>query len=58
LASVRTDWKARAAAANPPVPGEILEQAIPLLDALEAAFRALEARIPADGLAWDGPDCE
>jgi len=51
-----SDWKARAAAANPPVPNEILDQVIPPLEALEAAFRPLQREIPPDGLAWDGPD--
>jgi|HubBroStandDraft_4_1064222.scaffolds.fasta_scaffold914010_2 hypothetical protein len=51
-----TDWKAKAAAANPPVPDEILDQVIPPLEALEAAFRPLERAIPPDALAWNGPD--
>jgi len=51
-----TDWKARAGAASPPIPEEILDQVIPPLEALEAAFRPLEREIPPDGLAWDGPD--
>jgi hypothetical protein len=50
-----TDWKARAAAADPPVPAAILGQVIAPLEALETAFRALEDRIPADGLPWTPP---
>jgi hypothetical protein len=49
-----TDWKALAAAAKPPVPEELLEQVIPPLEALEAAFRPLLRDLPPDSLAWDG----
>jgi len=55
LANIMTDWKARAAAANPPVPEEILERVVPPLEALEAAFHPLKQRIPPDELAWNGP---
>jgi hypothetical protein len=50
-----TDWKALAAAAEPPVPEELLDQVIPPLVALEAAFRPLLRDVPPDALAWDGP---
>jgi hypothetical protein len=50
-----TDWKALAAAAEPAVPEELLEQVIPPLKALEAAFRPLLRDVPPDALACDGP---
>ncbi len=49
-----TNWKALGTAAEPPVPEELLEQVIPTLQALEAAFRPLLRDVPPDALAWDG----
>ena len=51
----RPDWAARAKAAHPPVPEDILDQVVPPLEALERAFGPLVLEIPPDGLAWDGP---
>jgi hypothetical protein len=55
---VVTNWKALAAAAEPPVPEELLPEVIPALEKLEAAFRPLEGAIPADTLLWSGPEDE
>ncbi|MBZ5633819.1 MAG: hypothetical protein LAO55_11910 [Acidobacteriia bacterium] len=47
-----TDWKALAAAAEPPVPEDLLPDVIPALEKLEAAFRPLERALPPDTLLW------
>ena len=51
-----TNWKALAAAADPPVPEDLLPEVIPALEKLEAAFRALERAIPPETLLWNGPE--
>jgi hypothetical protein len=51
-----TDWKALAAAAEPPVREDLLADVIPALEKLEAAFRPLERALPPDTLLWTG--CE
>jgi hypothetical protein len=51
-----TNWKALAAAIEPPVPEELLPDVIPALEKLEAAFRPLERTIPPDTLPWFGPE--
>jgi hypothetical protein len=53
-----TNWKALAAAAEPPVPEDLLPDVIPALEKLEAAFRPLERSIPPDTLLWAGPEDE
>jgi hypothetical protein len=50
-----TDWKALAEAVEPPVPEEMLDQVIPPLEALEAAFQPLLQNLPPDAPAWHGP---
>lgn len=47
-----------AAAADPPVPEELLPQVIPVLETLEAAFRPLVEDLPPDTLPWAGPEDE
>ena len=49
---VVTNWKALAAAADPPVPEELLPEVIPILEKLEAAFRPLEQSLTPDTLLW------
>jgi hypothetical protein len=51
-----TDWKALAAAAEPPVPDELLPEVLSALEKLEAAFRVLEREIPPETLLWNGPE--
>ena len=41
-----------AAAAEPPVPEELLRDVIPTLEKLESAFRPLEQSLPPDTLLW------
>jgi hypothetical protein len=53
-----TNWKVVGAAIDPPVPRDELDRIIPLLENLEAAFRAHQARIPVDGLMWTDPGDE
>lgn len=51
-----TDWRKLASAADPPIPAEDIERAVPVLEALEAAFRPLAASIPAGADVWTGPE--
>jgi len=51
-----TNWKALAAAADPPVPEDLLPDVIPGLEKLEAALRVLERDIPPETLLWNGPE--
>jgi hypothetical protein len=53
-----TNWKALAAAAEPPIPEELLPEVISALENLEAAFRPLERMIQPDTLLWSGPEEE
>ena len=53
-----TNWKALAAAAEPPVPEDLLPDVIPALETLEAAFRPLERAIPPDTPLWSGVEDE
>ena len=49
---VVTNWKTLAAAAEPPVPEDLLPDVISALEKLEAAFRPLEQSLPPDTLLW------
>lgn len=49
-----TNWRALAAAAEPPVPEDLLPDVLPALEKLEAALRALEVAIPPETLLWNG----
>jgi hypothetical protein len=53
-----TNWKALAAAAEPPVPEDLLPDVIPALEKLEAALRVLEREIPPETLLWPGVEDE
>ena len=53
-----TDWKALAAAAEPPVPEDLLPDVVPGLEKLEAALRVLEREIPPETLLWNGVEDE
>jgi hypothetical protein len=53
-----TNWRALAAAAEPPIPEELLPEVIPALENLEAAFRPLERVIQPDTLLWSSPEDE
>ena len=56
LANNMTDWKALAASVEPPIPEEILDQVIPPLQALDAAFHTLLRNLPPDTLMWRAPE--
>jgi len=47
-----TNWKALAAAAEPPVPEDLLPDVIPGLEKLEAVFRPLALSLPPETLLW------
>jgi hypothetical protein len=53
-----TNWKALAAAAEPPVPENLLPDVIPALEELEAALRVLERDIAPETLLWNGREDE
>jgi len=53
---VVTNWKALAAAAEPPVPEELWPEVIPALEKLEAGLQSLERTMPPDTLLWNGPE--
>ena len=53
-----TNWKALAAAADPPVPEDLLPDVIPGLEKLEAALGVLEVAIPPETLLWSGAEGE
>ena len=50
-----TDWKALAAALDPPVPQDAVPKVAPALEALEAALEPLAEALPIDTLPWSGP---
>lgn len=51
-----TDWKRVAAALDPPIPDADIENLLPVVEALEASFRPLQATLtPADDV-WTGPE--
>jgi len=51
-----TDWKKIAAALEPAIPGADIEKIVPVLEALEAAFRPLQTSIPPGTDVWTGPE--
>jgi len=51
-----TDWKKIAAALDLPIPAPDVEKLLPVMDALEAAFRPLQSSLtPLDDI-WTGPE--
>jgi hypothetical protein len=54
-ARTMTDWKNLAAALDPPIPAEDIEKIVPILQALEASFRPLQATIAPGEDVWTGP---
>jgi hypothetical protein len=55
---VVTNWRALAAAAEPPVPEDWLPDVVPPLEKLEAALRVLEVAIPPETMLWNRPEDE
>jgi hypothetical protein len=49
-----TDWKRVAAALDPPIPGRDAEKLLPVMDALEAAFRPLQQTLTPEDDVWTG----
>ena len=49
-----TDWKRVAAALDPPIPDAGIERLLPVMDALEAAFRPLQATLTPEDDVWTG----
>jgi hypothetical protein len=51
-----TDWKKIAAALDPPIPEADVERLLPVMDALENAFRPLQQTLTAESDVWTGPE--
>ncbi|HLX43289.1 MAG TPA: hypothetical protein VKR43_07635 [Bryobacteraceae bacterium] len=51
-----TDWKKMASALDPGIPDADAEKVVPVLNALEAVWRPLQASIPAGTDLWTGPE--
>jgi hypothetical protein len=51
-----TDWKKTAAALDPPIPEPDVEKLLPVMDALEAAFRPLQRSLTPESDVWTGPE--
>ena len=49
-----TDWKRAAAALDPPIPEPDNEKLLPIMDALEASFRPLQATLTPEDDVWTG----
>lgn len=51
-----TDFKKAAAALDPPIPEPDVEKLLPVMIALEAAFRPLERTLTPESDIWTGPE--
>lgn len=51
-----TNWKATAAALDPPIPDADIERLLPVVTALEEAFRPLQATLTPEDDVWTGPE--
>jgi hypothetical protein len=56
IESAMTDWKKTAAALDPPIPDADIEKLLPVMEALEAAFRPLQNTLTFDDDVWTGPE--
>jgi hypothetical protein len=54
--SKMTDFKKAAAALDPPIPEPDVEKLLPVMIALEAAFRPLERTLTPESDIWTGPE--
>jgi hypothetical protein len=54
--TIMTDWKKTAAALDPPIPEPDVEKLLPVMDALEAAFRPLQRSLTPEDDVWTGPE--
>jgi hypothetical protein len=50
------DWKRAAAALDPPIPEADVEKLLPVMNALEAAFRPLQQTLTGESDVWTGPE--
>ncbi len=51
-----TDWKKTAAALDPPIPEADVEKLLPVMEALENAFRPLQLTLTPESDVWTGPE--
>lgn len=51
-----TDWRKTAAALDPLIPEADVEKLLPVMDALEAAFRPLQSKLTPEDDVWTGPE--
>ena len=51
-----TDWKKTAAALDPPIPEPDVEKLLPVMEALENAFRPLQRTLTPGSDVWTGPE--
>ena len=51
-----TNWKTQAAALDPPIPDPDVEKLLPVMTALEAAFRPLQSKLTPEDDVWTGPE--
>lgn len=51
-----TDWRKTAAALDPPIPEADIEKLLPVIEALEAAFRPLQGTLTEESDVWTGPE--
>jgi hypothetical protein len=51
-----TDWKRTAAALDPPIPDADIEKLLPVVEALEASFRPLQATLTPEDTVWSSPE--
>ena len=51
-----TDWKKTAAALDPPIPEADVEKLLPVMEALEKAFRPLQRTVTPESEVWAGPE--
>ncbi len=50
-----TDWKKIAASLDPPIPNADVEKLIPVMNALESAFRPLQLALTPESDVWMEP---
>jgi hypothetical protein len=51
-----TDWRKTAAALDPPIPEPDIEKLLPVMEALESAFRPLQRTLTPESDVWTGPE--
>jgi hypothetical protein len=51
-----TNWKKIAGALDPPIPEADIEKLLPVMEALEKAFRPLQKTLTPECDVWTGPE--